>query len=191
MVLVAAYGGLRFGELTAHTQADLHLEDPNLPAVTVRKTMSRLKGKWLIGTPKTDAGMRTVTLPRFLHPLLEDHLERYVRGDEAMVFATASGRPLARSNWTATFHRATHEIGLDDIHFHDLRHAAATAAVQTGATLKDTMARLGHASPRAALIYQHTAQDRDHAIAAALNTAAEAAQQKAPAPPRSDEGKRE
>ena len=177
MVLVAAYGGLRFGELTALTQADLQLDDPNLPAVTVRKTMSRVKGKWLVSTPKTDAGLRTVTLPRFLRPLLEDHLKRYVRGGpDALVVATASGRPLARSNWTATFHRATHEIGLDDIHFHDLRHAAATAAVQTGATLKDTMARLGHASPRAALIYQHTAQDRDHAIAEALEAAAAEAQ---------------
>jgi integrase len=177
MVLVAAYGGLRFGELTALTKADLLLDDPDRPAVVVRRTMTRLDGRWLEGTPKTDAGLRTVTLPRFLHPLLEDHLNHYVRGGpDALVFATASGRPLARSNWTATFHRATHEIGLDDIHFHDLRHAAATAAVQTGATLKDTMARLGHASPRAALIYQHTAQHRDHAIAAALNTAATEAQ---------------
>ena len=76
-------------------------------------------------------------------------------------------------NWTATFKRARKAVGqkqpaLLGIHFHDLRHAAATTAVQTGATLKDTMARLGHASPRAALIYQHTARDRDEAIAAAL-----------------------
>jgi len=34
------------------------------------------------------------------------------------------------------------------------------------------MARLGHASPRAALIYQHTARDRDEAIARALDEAA-------------------
>ena len=52
MILIAAYGRLRFGELTALNQADLHLEHPNLPAVTVRKTMSRVKGKWLVGTPK-------------------------------------------------------------------------------------------------------------------------------------------
>jgi hypothetical protein len=52
MILVAAYGGLRFGELTALTQADLLLDDANLPAVTVRKTMSRVKGKWLVGTPR-------------------------------------------------------------------------------------------------------------------------------------------
>ncbi len=177
MVLVAAYGGLRFGELTALTTADLLLDDPDRPAVLVRKTMTRLDGRWLVGTPKTDAGLRTVTLPRFLHPLLQDHLDRHVKKrDRALVFATASGQPLARSNWTATFHRATKQIGLDDIHFHDLRHAAATAAVQTGATLKDTMARLGHTSPRAALIYQHSAQERDHAIADALETAAAKAQ---------------
>ena len=33
---------------------------------------------------------------------------------------------------------------------------------------KEIMRRLGHASPRAALIYQHATEDRDKAIAAAL-----------------------
>ena len=69
------------------------------------------------------------------------------------------------------------------MHFHDLRHAAATLAVQTGATLKDTMARLGHASPRAALIYQHAASDRDHAIARALDAAAQTAREAQDAQP--------
>jgi hypothetical protein len=32
------------------------------------------------------------------------------------------------------------------------------------------MARLGHATPRAALIYQHATEDRDRAIAVALET---------------------
>ena len=81
-----------------------------------------------------------------------------------------------RANWTSTFKRAKTQIGLDDCHFHDLRHAAATAAVQSGATLKDTMARLGHASPRAAMIYQHTAPDRDEGIAHALDVVAREAQ---------------
>ena len=95
--------------------------------------------------------------------------------DDALVFATKSGQPLARSNWTATFGRARKEVGLPNVHFHDLRHAAATMAVQTGATLKDTMSRLGHSSPRAALIYQHAASDRDQAIAHALDKAAQTA----------------
>ena len=45
----------------------------------------------------------------------------------------------------------------------------------TGASTRELMARMGHASPRAALIYQHATSDRDQAIASALsNLAAEA-----------------
>jgi hypothetical protein len=37
-----------------------------------------------------------------------------------------------------------------------------------GATLKELMARLGHSSTRAAMIYQHATRDRDQVIAKAL-----------------------
>jgi integrase len=178
MILVAAYGGLRFGELTALTRADVTIPEDGLPSVAVRRAMHRINGKWITGTPKGDAGRRTVALPSFLAPILTDHLETYVGAKTAdLVFATRSGQPLARSNWTATFGRARKQVHLENVHFHDLRHAAATLAVQTGATLKDTMARLGHASPRAALIYQHAASDRDHAIAHALDAAAQTARE--------------
>jgi integrase len=40
------------------------------------------------------------------------------------------------------------------VRFHDLRHLAATLAAISGATTKQLMARLGHSSPHAALIYQ-------------------------------------
>jgi hypothetical protein len=48
------------------------------------------------------------------------------------------------------------------------RHTGGTA----GATIKELMARLGHSSPRAAMIYQHATKDRDKAIADALGTLA-------------------
>lgn len=44
-----------------------------------------------------------------------------------------------------------------------------TLAASTGASLADLMARMGHGSTRAALIYQHTAQQRDRAITDALS----------------------
>ena len=34
-----------------------------------------------------------------------------------------------------------------------------------GVTTKELMARIGHASPRAALIYQHATEERDRAVA--------------------------
>ncbi len=44
-----------------------------------------------------------------------------------------------------------------------------------GAGLKDLMARMGHSSTRAALIYLHARRDRDQAIAEALGQAFETA----------------
>jgi hypothetical protein len=43
-----------------------------------------------------------------------------------------------------------------------------TLSAATGATLKELMARLGHSSVQAAMIYQHATRDRDRAIARAL-----------------------
>jgi integrase len=176
MVLVAAYGGLRFSELIALTRADVILPEDGLPKVPVRRAIHRLKGNWVTGTPKSAAGLRTVTLPEFLGPVLQDHLDRFVpEKQSALVFATRSGQPLQSANFGKTWRRVREDAGLPEVHFHDLRHAAATLALQSGATLKDTMARLGHSSPQAALIYQHAASDRDELIAAALNVAAMAA----------------
>jgi len=56
-----------------------------------------------------------------------------------------------------------------DLHLHDLRHTGSTWSAQSGATLKEVMARIGHSSTRAAMIYQHATRERDQAIAAALD----------------------
>jgi hypothetical protein len=50
-----------------------------------------------------------------------------------------------------------------------------TLAAATGASTKELMARMGHASPQAALIYQHATADRDRAIADALSDLASGA----------------
>ena len=55
------------------------------------------------------------------------------------------------------------------LRFHDLRHSAGTLSAVAGATTKELMARMGHSSPRAALIYQHATAERDGAIADALD----------------------
>ncbi|MGW6895380.1 hypothetical protein [Streptomyces sp. NBC_01718] len=59
------------------------------------------------------------------------------------------------------------EAGLGDVHLHDLRHTGNTLLAATGgATTRELMQRTGHSSVRAALIYQHLVDGRDHAIAA-------------------------
>ena len=50
---------------------------------------------------------------------------------------------------------ACEAVGIEGLRFHDLRHTGNTLVAATGATPRELMARMGHASPRAALIYQH------------------------------------
>ncbi|WP_119731692.1 tyrosine-type recombinase/integrase [Thermomonospora amylolytica] len=74
------------------------------------------------------------------------------------------GGPLRRSGVRRTWNKVRAEVGLPDLHFHDLRHVGNTLAATTGASLKELMARMGHSSTRAALIYLHASQGvgRDH-----------------------------
>jgi hypothetical protein len=75
---------------------------------------------------------------------------------------------LRRNNFNPIWRAACVACGVPDAHFHDLRHTGGTLAATTGATIKELMARLGHSSPRAAMIYQHATKDRDKTIADAL-----------------------
>lgn len=124
------------------------------------------------GPPKSEAGCRTVTIPAAIRDDIGEHLRTYVSDNsEALIFTSARGTPLRRGN----FHRATSwtstvkQAGLPGFHFHDLRHTGNMLAASTGASLADLMARMGHGSARAALIYQHASREQDRLIADALS----------------------
>ena len=102
--------------------------------------------------------------------LLETHLADFVADDpDALVFGTASGQFVQNHNFGATFSRAVKRCGLPHTRVHWLSHTGATLAASTGATTKELMHRLGHASPAAALVYQHAVSERDGEIARALD----------------------
>jgi integrase len=63
------------------------------------------------------------------------------------------------------------EPGTPQVRFHDLRHVARVYAAEAGATLPKLMARLGHATPAAALVYLHARSDRDNELTDALSKA--------------------
>lgn len=103
LLLVLAFGGLRFGEATALRRSDV-LSGGRL---RIERSVRRVEGRWVVGEPKTDAGHRTVTLPAGVAAALENHLEKHVAAPpHALLFSTSSGGYLARSNWNATFRRA-------------------------------------------------------------------------------------
>jgi len=170
LVLLATWSGLRWGELVALRRSSLDLEHGR---VTVADQLVETESGVQLGPPKTDAGRRTVHLPPHLVPELADHLDRWVgAGADAWLFCGPLGAPLVRSNFTVHWTRTRAEVGLSAVRFHDLRHLSATLAATTGATTRELMARMGHSSPRAALIYQHAAADRDQAVAKVISALA-------------------
>ena len=170
-VLLATFAGLRFGELAALQRRHL---DTEAGTVRVEETLIELSGGVLVtGPPKTQAGVRTVTLPPAILDDLRWHLSRFVgRSPSALVFVGPKGGRLRRGNFHRVWHRARVKAGVPALHLHDLRHTGNTLAAPH-ASLRELMARMGHASTRAALIYQHATRDRDREIAEALSTLAE------------------
>jgi integrase len=130
-------------------------------------------GTQLDDDPKSDAGKRPISLPAGLRGDIETHLDRYTRpGPGGRLFVGPQGGIPRRRNFNRVWQAALKRAGIPDdldLHFHDLRHTGSTWSAQSGATLKELMARIGHSSTRAAMIYQHATRDRDDAIAAALD----------------------
>lgn len=168
MVLTAGLAGLRQGELLALRRNDVDL---GAGVLHVRRKRQQLdSGEVIEGPPKSEAGKRTVALPEPLVEVLHDHLRRFVENvGDAYVFTSTEGVPIDRNNFRRrVWLPATEDAGLEGLRFHDLRHTAGTLAARTGATTKELMARLGHASANAALIYQHASAERDRSIAQGL-----------------------
>ncbi|WP_246338536.1 tyrosine-type recombinase/integrase [Amycolatopsis endophytica] len=70
-----------------------------------------------------------------------------------------------RTRWT----EAVTKLGLEGLHFHDLRHAGNVWASKAGMSTRDLMARMGHDDMRAALIYQRATSEADQHIADRLS----------------------
>lgn len=140
--------------------------------------------------PKSEAGKRLVTLPPFVVAELRQHLVAYVPANvDAPVFVGRRGGVPRRRNWSRTWSKARRASGVPNgVHLHDLRHMGATLSAQSGGTTKELMARLGHSTSKAALIYQHAVEERDQAIALALDEIGRRASERSL--PREDRAKR-
>lgn len=171
MVLLSSWCGLRFGEVTELRRKDVDLRGGVLH---IRRGVTWVVGKPVVGTPKSDAGSRDVAIPPHLLPVLKAHIAEHAGwGRDGLLFPSASGGQLPQSSLVRHWYPAREKAGRPDLRWHDLRHTGAVLAAATGATLAELMGRLGHSTPGAALRYQHAAQGRDKAIAARLSEIAQ------------------
>lgn len=191
-VLLAAWCGLRFGEVVALRRRDIELGDQS-GVVHVRRGVAIVDGKQVIDTPKSEAAKRTVPIPPHIVPAIRAHLKAHAQwGQDGLLFPPTvpttdyltarqlygnaptydkAGNVLRRGNG---YYRARHMVGRDDLSFHKLRHFAATTYAVAGATIKELMEVLGHSEPGVAMRYQHAAQSRMSELAQRLSALAAA-----------------
>jgi integrase len=168
LVLLAVFGSMRWGELAALRRCDV---DPEAGTVHVVRQLTELSGgRFAPGPPKSDAGKRVIVLPAAIMPVIRQHMSSLVKPDAAaLVFTSPEGHPLRRNFRQRVWLSALQAAGLPMIHFHDLRHTGNTLAASAGAGLRELMDRMGHSTARAAMIYLHGTDERQHAIADALS----------------------
>lgn len=136
--------GCRIGEVCALRWNDVDLS--TVPATaTIRGTVVRIAGQGLIRqpTPKTAAGHRTVTLPRFAVDTL---LRRQVQGwpnPHNVIFPSSTGTLRDPHNLRRQWRDARHAAGFDWVIPHSFRKTVATIIDREAGT-KDAAAVLGH-----------------------------------------------
>ena len=166
-VLLAAWCGLRWGETSELRRKDV---TANCAALRVRRAVTYRKGEFVVGEPKTAAGVRDVAVPPHIRPVIKAHLKRHVGpGPEALLFAADDGGHLKGDDYRTPWEHARKAIKKPNLRVHDLRHVGAVLAAQSGATTAELMHRLGHTTPQMALRYQHVAAGRDAEIAERLS----------------------
>lgn len=142
VVLVLAYCGLRWGELSGLRVRDVDVVRRRL---TIRHTVVADRGYQRVEAPK-DYEQRSIPIPQFLcQPLARQIVDR--EPDEPVFYGIRTKTWLRnhvfRVGW---FDRAAAEVGLEGLTPHELRHTAASLAISAGANVKAVQRILGHAS---------------------------------------------
>lgn len=169
MVLLAGLVGLRRGECFALRVDHLDRGHDHW-TVDIDASIVFVRDKELLQGPKTMAGVRRLALPSAVGAVAERHLAEFSRNKpDALLFVDQrTDTTPTMTVWRRVWANARRDANVECT-FHDLRHHAGTLTATAGASIRESMARLGHSSPRAALRYQHVAETRDAEVASAMD----------------------
>jgi integrase len=112
LILVAGYGGLRWGELVGLRRHRVDLAGARIHVV---EQAAEVAGKFIESPPKTLAGQRVVVLPAVAVAALAEHLEEFAAPEpDGLVFPSGRGTYLQRSNFSRLVWRpAVQQLGLE------------------------------------------------------------------------------
>jgi integrase len=175
LVLTAAYSGLRWGELSGLAVDSV---DVLRGRISVERQLQLLRsGELVFAEPKSEAGFRTVTLPRTLAQELGVHFGSDAVKGSGLAFPTLTGKPMRPPGFQMYWRKACESVGLDvatgghsRFTFHELRQTAVALAVEQGAHPLTIKERMGHSSISVTMdTYGGLFPSMDEALAQALD----------------------
>jgi integrase len=150
-VLVAAFGGLRLSEWRALRRRDLALVNGRYEISVTRQAQHVFRTGWTVGAPKSDHGIRTVTLSKDLTARVDAHLSARVGTfPDALLFAPkGTSQFIHDSDFNKSWNPARDAAGVrTEVREHDLRGFAGSHFVASGANAFEARDYLGHANVR-------------------------------------------
>lgn len=166
LVTISLLLGLRPGEAAGLTWDQVKLKGRH-PTITIAASLRRTPtGALVLVQPKTRTSRRTLEIPPPVVAALKVQRAQQKADREAagghwentldLVFTTEVGTPLDPSNVRRSYARLARSAGLEHLHPHMLRHAAASLLSAAGVPIEDISDTLGHRSVAVtAEIYRH------------------------------------
>ena len=170
LATVAAYTGLRWGELAGLQVANIDIQRRRL---FVQSSLIEASGQQpVLGSPKPTASERTITLPQIAVDAFERHLDEHPRSG-TIVWTTEAGGFLRRGTFGRIWRGAVAQSVGAPCRIHDLRHTHAAWLIAAGEHPKSIQTRLGHSSIQVTIDrYGHLMDGLDHQTAARLDAIA-------------------
>lgn len=151
LLTMAVVTGMRRGELLALRWSNIDL---NRKTLLVLHTVDYIPKYGYVETePKTVAGKRLINLPFFLIDMLIQHRTKQLKQqlkqgehweDRDLVFSDIHGGYFNPNYLLRMFKKVLQQAGIPHMHFHDLRHSAATILLSMGVNMKVIQELLGH-----------------------------------------------
>lgn len=177
LVVLAAYSGLRFGEITELRRRDfkkverIQVDGTKVQGfvINIDRGVTLVSKEFILDDPKSSAGVRRVPISSQLTQMIDGHLAKVNDSPDSLVFPAASGGNLRHDVFMNSWNPALKRSGLENSGYtpHSLRHFAGTYFARAGANLPELKTFMGDNSTQAVMRYVH-ATNRNDLLAEAM-----------------------
>jgi integrase len=144
-IIVLMATGLRRSELLALRWEDFNAGDATL-AVTGKLVRATGVGIQWLPEPKTDAGYRTVPLPKFAVSVLQARRSREFLGQQRFIFPSTVGTLRDPNNLGKQWRKVRDDLGVPEVTSHSFRKTIATLIDDEGLSARIGADQLGHSN---------------------------------------------